>query len=46
MRRWLAQNAREDRPPHEYTLADFGLAREQIERDFAEYRERFILDRA
>ena len=46
MRRWLAQNAREDRPPHEYTLADFGLAREQIERDFAEYRERFILNRA
>lgn len=42
MRRWLAENARKERPPHRYALADFGLEREQIERDFADYRGRFV----
>ncbi len=43
MERWLRDNARENRPPHEYTLEKFGLTREGIEREFAAYRERFIL---
>lgn len=45
MQQWLAENAREKRPPHEYTLEKFGLTREEIEREFAAYRERFILPR-
>ncbi len=46
MRGWLEANPREGRPPHEYALEDFGLSRSQVERDFAAYRERFILPRA
>jgi hypothetical protein len=45
MRRWLRDNAREKRAPHEYAMDTFGFTREQIERDFAAYRERFILPR-
>jgi hypothetical protein len=43
MERWRDANRREARPTHEYTLDQFGLSRERIEREFAEYRERFIL---
>lgn len=43
MQQWLRDNAREKRPPHEYTLQKFGLTREGIEAEFAAYRERFIL---
>lgn len=39
---WLASNRRDKRPPHEYTLAEFGLSEERIRADFAEYRRRFI----
>ncbi len=42
MRRWTADNAREKRPPHEYTLEKFGLSEEQIERDFGAYRRRYV----
>ena len=45
MRAFLATNPREGRPPHVYTLEEFGLTRAGIERDFAAYRERFILGR-
>jgi hypothetical protein len=45
MRRWMRENAREKRAPHEYSMDTFGFTREQIERDFAGYRERFILGR-
>ena len=45
MRRFVATNPREGRPPHLYTLEEFGLTRAGIERDFAAYRERFILGR-
>jgi hypothetical protein len=45
MRGFLATNPREGRPPHVYTLEEFGLTRAGIERDFAAYRERFILGR-
>ena len=43
MRAFMATNPREGRPPHQYTLEEFGLTAEGIARDFAEYRERFIL---
>ena len=46
MRRWLRDNSRDKRAPHEYSMATFGFTREQLERDFAGYRERFILPRA
>jgi hypothetical protein len=39
---WLASNRRDKRPPHEYTLAEFGLSEAEICADFAEYRRRFI----
>jgi hypothetical protein len=45
MREYLATNPREGRPPHQYTLAEFGLSEATIARDFAAYRERFILGR-
>ncbi len=45
MRGFLATNPREGRPPHQYTLAEFGLSDATIARDFAAYRERFILGR-
>jgi hypothetical protein len=45
MRAFLATNPREGRPPHQYTLAEFGLSAESLACDFATYRERFILGR-
>ena len=45
MQRFIATNPREGRPPHLYTLEEFGLTAAGIERDFAAYRERFILGR-
>jgi hypothetical protein len=45
MRRWLRDNARDKRAPHEYAMDTFGFTRAGIERDFAAYRERFILRR-
>jgi len=45
MRAFMATNPREGRPPHQYTLEEFGLTKADIERDFAEYRARFILNR-
>ena len=42
MRRWLAQNRRDKRAGHDYTLAQFGLSVAQLERDFAPYRARHI----
>jgi hypothetical protein len=46
MRRWLVANARDKRAPHHYDLATFGFTREQLEHDFAAYRQRFILPRS
>jgi len=45
MLRWAAENRRQDRPPHEYTLEEFGFTEEGIRRDFAEYREAYVLPR-
>jgi hypothetical protein len=39
---WVAENRRDKRAPHEYTLDKFGLTEEEIRRDFAEYRRRHI----
>jgi len=39
---WLANNRRDKRPPHEYTLAEFGLTEAEIRADFADYCRRFI----
>lgn len=45
MRSFMATNPREGRPPHQYTLEEFGLTEDGIASDFVEYRERFILHR-
>jgi hypothetical protein len=45
MGRWAEANRREQRPPHEYTLAEFGFDAGTVERDFAEYREAFVIPR-
>lgn len=45
MRAFMATNPREGRPPHQYTLEEFGLDADGIARDFRAYRERFILTR-
>ena len=42
-RKWAADNKRENRPPHEYTMEKFGFSEEQLAADFRAYRERFIL---
>jgi len=41
MGEWVEANRREDRAPHKYSMAEFGLEQAQIERRFAGYRERF-----
>jgi hypothetical protein len=43
MRRWATENARETRPLHRYTFERFGIDEEELRRDFARYRERFIV---
>ncbi len=46
MQVYLEQNSRDKRPVHEYSIEHFGLSEEQIKRDFAEYRQRYILSRS
>jgi hypothetical protein len=46
MQRWQIENQRDQRPSHDYQLADFGLTEDGIRRDFARYRERFIEGRS
>jgi hypothetical protein len=43
LQEFLAGNAREQRPAHDYSLARFGLDRAAIEHAFAGYRDRYIL---
>jgi hypothetical protein len=45
MLRFLSANARDKRAPHEYAMETFGYTAEGLARDFARYRERFILGR-
>jgi hypothetical protein len=40
---WLEENARDKRAAHHYTLEQFGLSTELLERDFASYRAKFGL---
>jgi hypothetical protein len=46
MERWQAFNRRELRPPHEYTLDQFGFTEAGLREQFASYRERFIAGRS
>jgi hypothetical protein len=43
MAQWQDFNRRELRPPHEYTLAQFGFTRAGLEQQFSEYRNKYIL---
>jgi len=45
MHDWVNQNQREQRAPHLYSLEKMGLSKDQLERDFKQYRERYILPR-
>jgi hypothetical protein len=42
MRWWVEEHRRDKRAAHEYTLDKFGLTEEEIRRDCAEYRRRYI----
>jgi len=46
MARWQDFNRRELRPPHSYTLEQYGFTEAGLEAQFAPYRERFILPRS
>jgi hypothetical protein len=42
MEAWKANNPRDKRPAHDYTLEDYGLTEEGVKRDFGPYRARHI----
>ncbi|MFK7895998.1 MAG: sulfotransferase [Myxococcota bacterium] len=42
MEQWRVDNPRDKRPPHEYTLSDYGLTEEGIKTAFGPYRKDFI----
>lgn len=42
MAQWQTFNRRELRPPHEYTLDQFGFSEAGLKQQFADYRARFI----
>lgn len=42
MQRWLDDNSRANRAAHEYDSEAFGLDPEQLKKDFAEYRARYV----
>ena len=46
MLRFAEVNRRDQRPPHAYTLEAFGLDADAIRREFAAYREAYVLPRA
>jgi hypothetical protein len=39
---WMEKNRRDTRAAHDYNPADFGLSEEQLKRDFADYRKKYI----
>ncbi|MES2488996.1 MAG: sulfotransferase [Pseudomonadota bacterium] len=39
---WMEKNRRDKREAHEYNPSDFGLSEEQLKRDFADYRKKYI----
>lgn len=42
MEQWRTDNPRDGRPPHKYTLAEYGLTEEGIKAAFAGYRAEYI----
>ncbi len=42
MEQWRVDNPRDGRPPHQYTLSEYGLTEEGIKRAFSEYRAQYI----
>lgn len=42
MTQWQDFNRRELRPPHDYTLEQFGLSEAGLREQFSRYRQRFI----
>jgi hypothetical protein len=46
MEQWRVDNPRDNRPPHEYTLAEYGLSEEGIKGAFADYRAQYIEPRS
>jgi len=42
MREWMDKNSRDSRAAHDYKPEDFGLSVEQLKRDFADYRSKYI----
>lgn len=45
MTRYVVDNGRDRRPPHGYTLAQFGLDADAIRHEFEAYRETYVLPR-
>ena len=45
-RAWMAANGRDTHPPHRYTVEQFGITRDELDRRFAFYHERYLHDRA
>ncbi len=43
MDQWRAENPRDARPPHEYSLAEFGFTEDALAACFSEYRQRYIV---
>ena len=41
MEQWLIDNARGERPAHDYSLEKFGFSEVEIDREFFTYREQF-----
>ena len=41
-RAWMDANGREKHPPHHYKPEDYGVTREEIAREFADYHEQFV----
>ena len=39
---WMEKNRRDKREAHEYNPTDFGLSEEQLKRDFADYRKKYV----
>ena len=46
MVRFVEANRRDQRPAHAYTLEQFGFDADAVRREFAEYREAYVLPRA
>ncbi len=42
MAQWRRDNARDARPPHEYTLDEFGFTEQYLADLFGEYRTRHV----